>query len=332
MPLFRFLGLALAKTFSKLFNLATITFFGRLPSRDDDKVGLIGLLSVTWLVVLAAIPLPVIGKVVFPFLDDEAVIRGVAIALAIAGGPAVGFTVSRLHNRRGERDRRSVARELLFGYGYAAIVGGLVTALLVVVPLVKASHIVKRYELAHLAIMIGRGSYDDVLDELQAALDRHGIATRVERPHWAIYRIFRGLAWIEGHIFRREVATDMKVVLGEVPDGDAFEVTLHSTDISVLGSKKATSMVMAILSEELDEDHLYFAWDDAAQELEDRIGEAVRRLDRDGEPTSDRDIDELCARLRTLSLEPSEWNAIRRQLYKLETASLRARLREPAER
>jgi hypothetical protein len=323
MPAIRILGLAIVKSFSKLFGLATITFFGRVPSRDDDKVGLIGLLSLIWLVAIAAIAVPALGQLAFPFLHDENMIRGLSTALVVGIGPLIGFIVTRMHNRH--EQGRQVTRELVFGYGYAAIIGSLIVALLLVVPVVKASYIVRRFDLKHLAVMIARGDYEDVLEQLREALARHGLETEVERPQWIIYRLFTALAWMEGHIFCRKVAGDMLMLVGHTPDGDRFEITLHATDISVLGSKEATSLVMAILSEDLDERHLYFSWDDASQELEDRVRTLRRRLEEDGEPPAEEEITELCDRLRTMALESEEWNAIRRQLYKLECACLRAR-------
>jgi hypothetical protein len=325
MPLFRVIGLAIAKTFSKLFGLATVTFFGRLPSRDDSKVGAIGLISVSWLVVLAAIVHPPIGELIFPFFDDEEVIRALAIGSAIILPLIVGALVHSVHNREQERSGRTLARDLLFGYGYTTVIGGLVALLVLVVPVVKVSYILRLFDLKHLAIMIRIDDYERTVEQLRASLAKHGIETRIERPHWAIYWIFRGLSKIEGRIFRREVAEEMCIVRGDTPDGDKFEVTLHATDISVLGSKKATSLVMAILAEELDEEHVYFSWDDESQALEDRIREAQRRVYEEGEPTSDEELEEISGQLRLLELSSEEWNAIRRQLFKLEAACLRAR-------
>jgi hypothetical protein len=327
MPLIRLVGLAIAKTFSKLFGLATITFFGRLPSKDDSKVGAIGLIAVTWYVVLAAIFFPPVGELIFPFLSDEdELIRGLAIALGILMPLLAGFLVTRLENRSEERDARSVAREMVYGYGYCAIIGALVIVLVAVVPIVKGSYILRQFDLKHIAVMIDGEGYQKVLEHIQSALDEHDLGTTVERPHWSIYKIFTSLAWIEGHIFRREVADEMLILRGTTPQDEKFEVTLHATDISVLGSQHATTMVMAVLAEELDERLLYFSWDDQSQALEDRIRDLRTDLEEGrGLPTDD-DIIELCDELRELSLETEEWNSIRRRLFALESACLRTRL------
>jgi hypothetical protein len=326
MPLVRILGLGIAKTLSKVFGLATITFFGRVPSKDDDKVGAIGLIAITWYVVVAAIAFPPIGELVFPFLDDEDLIRGLAIAGGIVMPLVAGFLVTRMENRRDERDPRAIAREMAFGYGYCVVIGALVLALVLIVPVVKGSYLLRRFDLKHIAVMIDGESYEGVLHHVRSALADHGLETSVERPHWTIYRIFTALAWMEAHIFRREVANEMLTLRGETDRDERFEVTLHATDISILGSQHATTLVMAILGEELDERQLYFSWDDESQALEDRIRDLRTRLEDEGEIPGDEDIEALCEDLRELSLEAEEWNAIRRRLFALESAALRERL------
>ncbi|HVL97755.1 MAG TPA: hypothetical protein VM324_00485 [Egibacteraceae bacterium] len=325
MPVFRMVTLAFAKTFSKLFGLATITFFGRAPSRDDDKVGLVGLLSLTWLSVVVAAFVPALAEILLPFLpDDERLLRGVMIAGSVAIPPLVGVVITRMENRRD--DVRSVAREALCGYGYAAGIGMLVVALVLVVPLIKVSYIFRRFDLKHIAVMISPDDYDAVLEEIREALDRHGIATEVRDPERPVLWIFRGLVFVEGKIFRRDMSRRMKVVSGHLDDDERrwFEITVHATDISVIGRKEETSCVMALLSEELDERNVYFSWDDSSQALEDRILAYGQALDT-GEDVDPDVARALCAELRELALSTEEWNAIRRQIYKLERDCYRAR-------
>lgn len=324
MPIARMLMLAFAKTFSKLFGVATLTFFGRAPSRDDDKVALVGVLSVAWLFIVPAVFLPAYGEAVMPLLpDDETLVRALAVVLSAGIPPLNGYVITRLHNRRD--GAKAVAKHLLYGYGYSLVLGLLVVALVVVVPIVKASYLLRQFDLKHIAVMIDEEHYGEILGEIRDALARHGIDTDVKDPHWAIGRLFAGLVWVEGKIFRREyMSREMKIVRGELEGGGWFEVTLHATDISILGQKHETTVVVAILSEELDSDHLYFSWDDASQELEDRIRDARHRL-QGGQPVEPDEIVVLCEDLRDLELSTEEWNAIRRLLYRLELDCQRAR-------
>jgi len=115
-----------------------------------------------------------------------------------------------------------------------------------------------------------------------------------------------------GQIFRRTMSRKMKVLSGHIDEDRWFEVTLHATDLSVIGRKEETTYIMAILSEELDERNLYFSWDDSSQALEDRIRHAQDAVER-GEDLDPQVISELCEDLRERALSTEEWNAIRRQ-------------------
>ncbi|HVM20108.1 MAG TPA: hypothetical protein VM307_09125 [Egibacteraceae bacterium] len=322
MPILRFISLGFVKTLTKIFGLATMTFFGRLPSRDDDKVSLIGLLSLWWLGLIVSAIFPPVAEALIPFLpDDEALLRGVSIALVVAIPLLVGWLVTRMHNY--DSDKSSLGREMLHAFMYCGVIGGLVVLLVVVVPVVKASYILRRFEMKNIAIMVKQGGYDDVLQQIRDAFERHGIETSVEDPHRIIRFIFCKLVWIEGRIFRRDMVEKMKIVRGEV-QGNWFEVTLHAADISIIGQKDATTHAMAVLSEELDETYVYFSWDDDGQQLEDRILAAQRRVS-DGEPVDDEQIAQMCDDLRRLALESEEWDAIRRQIYRVEVANQRLR-------
>jgi hypothetical protein len=263
-----------------------------------------------------AAAVPAVGEALLPFLpDDEGVVRAVAIGLAVVLPLVVGVLTAMVANQ--QRSGRPLPLRLLMGYVYAPVVGLLVVALVVVVPVVKASYLLRQFELKHIAIMIGAGSYDDVLDDVEQALRRHGLQVERHRAHKVIRQLFSWMTWVQEHIFCKAMARDMVILRGELPDAGWFEVTVHATDISILGQKRETTHVYAILAEELSEERLHFAWDDEAQALEDRIRDAQRRL-ADGDDVPVDEIASMVDELRELSLESEEWNAIRRQLYGLE--------------
>jgi hypothetical protein len=320
--LFRVVFLAVSKTFSKLFGVATMTFFGRMPSRDDDQVAAVGILSLWWLFLPPAIAFPDFAELVIPFLpDDDAIIRGVAVGLTVAIPPVVGWLVSTVHNRR-EEGRR--VRQVLSGYVYAPVVGLLVIALVVVVPLSKGAYLFRRFELRHLAVMVRRGDYDDTVAEVRDALARIGTEVSEEEPRKVLWWVFKSLTRVEEHIFRRDLSPQMRLLRGEV-DGEHLEITVHATDLSIVGPQRVVAYVKAVLSEELSPESLYYTWDDDAQELEDEILALRHRLD-DGEAVDHDEVLALRDRLRWLQLDEEEWNAVRRHLYALERDCFRFRL------
>jgi hypothetical protein len=317
---FRFVGVAFAKTFTKIFGIATITFLGRVPSRDDDKIALVGLLSITWFALLVVLVVPSAAELVMPGLpDDDTLVRFLAAGAALLLPLVNGLVVSRVHNQQG-----SLIRHLGLGFVYSSVIGALVLGIIVTVPIVRGSYLVRRFDVKNLAVMVGEDAYEDVLEAIRTALHEEGIETEVSETNPALRRMFGGLAWVLGRIFRREhIAHDMRSVTGTLPGGDDFEIILHATDISIIGHKRETTAVAAVLSERLEHPQLYFSWDDDSQEVEDRI-EELRDNVHNGGSVNDDEIDRLRRRLRDVELSTEEWNAIRRLLYRLEVERLRA--------
>jgi hypothetical protein len=317
MGLVRFVAYGLAKTLSKVFGLATMAFFGRMPSRDDGRMSFIGLVSISWIPVLAAIVYPPLGEFLIPFAsDDETILRVMAIILAIAMPAAVGALVATLHNHEGSSAPHKL-KHVLHGFWYTPVIAFAVTGVIITVPFVKTSHILQRFDVQRLLVMIPEGTYDAALDHIVESLRRRGVTAEISEPSAVIGRMFRLLGFVLGHIFDRDVADQLMVVTGHDADDGWFEVNVHAADLSIVGKEKQTCRIHAILAEELDERQVYFTWDDDSQELEDRMREIREQVEADEEPDLD-EVRQLAEDLATLRLDAEEWNNVRRNLYRLE--------------
>jgi hypothetical protein len=322
MPLVRFLAIGLGKLLSKVFGLATMSFFGRMPSRDDDRIALIGVASLTWLATAIAAAVPAVAEMMIPFVDDDAVARWTAVVLTVAMPPAIGGLVASLHNHRGEGVAAS-AGHVVRGYLYTAVVSLTVTALVIVVPLVMASYLVRRFAVVRCMVMIPDGAYDRTVDHLREVLASAGIEAEVEEPNRLIAWLFRWLGWVLGYVFARQVPGRMQVLRGTQDDA-WFEITVHAADLTIVGHRWVAHLVRARLVEGIDERVLYFTWDDDAQALEERIRgcradlEAGRHVPREA-------LDEMIEDLAHLQLDGEAWDSVRRLIYRLERDAAGAR-------
>jgi hypothetical protein len=314
--------MGIAKVLSKLFGLATMTFFGRMPSRDDDKMALVALLALTWLTAVAALIYPDLAEMLPGMPDDDSTRRLIALGV-VALLPAVnGAIISRVQNRPGGVADTLV--QLVAGYVHTAIIGGVVVGAVLVVPVVKASYIARRFETQHLMVMIPEGSYDEAYEHVIDLLEQHEAAPERARANPFVRFMFRGLTFVVERIFRREVSSEMRVIRGELGDGGWYQLTVHATDITMLGRDTQTSMLLPLLADELDERVLYFTWDDDSQAVEDRMRECRQRLE-DGEDVEPSEVAELAEQVRGLGLDKEEWDALRRNLYRLELDTYRSR-------
>jgi hypothetical protein len=316
MNIFRFVVYGVAKTLSKVFGLATMAFFGRMPSRDDDKLAAVGLIAVSWVPVVVAIFWPALAELIIPFApDDEQILRIISISLAVLMPLLVGILVSLLHNRGGNGPSRAAA--WLHGYWYTPVIGFTVVAVVVAVPLIKAGHLVRKFEVERLLVMIPEGTYDQVVEHAEETLRRRGLSAETEDANWLLANMFDLLGYVLGHIFGRDVASEMKVIRGHDRDDQPYEVTIHAADVTIIGKQKQAGRVYAVLAEELDEREVYFTWDDESQELEERIRTQRRTLEDGGDPDLD-EVRQLAEDLAALELDMEEWNNVRRLLFRLE--------------
>ncbi|RNA70460.1 hypothetical protein [Alteribacter keqinensis] len=314
MPYFRIIITGFAKLLSKVFSMATLTFFGRIPSKDNSKVSLMGLLSLYWLYVFLSVLFPDLAEMFIPFVpDDDTIVRITSIAIFIILPLVVGFISTRMENRS---EDKMLVKQVLMGYPYAFTLGLLSTLLVIVIPIIKIPNFLKFHEQAQFAIMIRKGKYEDVLEDIQSILDKHNIKSEVHSPNKFIWTCFITLSYVLERIYNRELSKKMKYITVEV-EGKEVEITLHATDISMIGPRKQVYYIKHTLSEELEPANLYFSWDDTIQDMEDDIRELKRKFD-DGEEVTSESITEISDRLRNTPLTNEDWNAVRRQIYKLE--------------
>jgi hypothetical protein len=306
-----------AKVLSKAFGLATIAFFGRMPSRDDDRIALVGLLSLTWLPVLAAVAFPKVGEFIIPFApEDEELTRWIAVGTAVAIPFVNGWLVGGLHNHDGT-SRAHTVRELFRGWWYTLVIGVTMTAVVLVVPVVKASHLARRYEVERLMVMIPADGQDALVRHVCETLHERGIEAEPEPPATVLRKLFGAMAYVLGRIFRRDVARDLVTIRGSDADDGFFEVAVHASDLTIIGRQKQVCRVYAVLAEGLDPRSAYVTWDDESQALEERIRDQWQRLE-DGGEVDEEELSRIGEDLARIQLDQEEWNNLRRHLYRLE--------------
>lgn len=320
--LLRFIMAAIAKIFSKLFSLATVTFLGRVPSRDDSKISLIGVLSLYWLLVAVSLLSPASASVVIPLLPDDSIAITIAAAVLFIVIPLInGWLITKLQNY--DRETTSIKKQLLWAYPYTLLLGLLIIALVIAVPIVKAPLFLKRYKVENLKVMIHPGMYEEALGEIENILTKHEMRIKVREPRKFMKSLLKIMVWVLERMFNRYIAKNMKIIEGR-NRRQPFQITVHATDISIAGNRDTESEVMAILSEELDESFMYFTWDDESQKIEDKIGKLWETM-KDGHPIKESEIVDLSADLRMLGLAKEDWNAIRLQIYRLESEFYRTK-------
>ncbi len=294
--------------------MATLTFFGRIPSQDDSKVSFMGLISLYWMYILVTTVFPDLADTFIPLMpDDDTIVRIASIILIIVIPLINGYISTKLRNRDPDHSK---LKQVFMGYPYTMILGTMSMILLVLIPIIKLPHIIKMHSQQQFAVMIRKGRYDNVLQEVQDTLSRHEIDTKIHDPKKIVWVNFMMLSYVLEHIFNFKIAKKMKYVTASLEKKDV-SITVHATDISITGPKQEVCEVKHILSEEMKPVDFYFSWDHELQQIEDNIQEMRHKLENN-EDIDMEALDKFTQKLRKASLGNEDWNAIRRQIYKLE--------------
>lgn len=326
-PLLAFIGRQVGRIVQMAFGWATILLFGRVPQRKQLLLAGVALGSILWVVTLLGVLLPDVGAWLIAFIPapdfiDEGVIRLVMLVLAVLLPLAVGAGGLMLM----DPDDRPAgiggkAVQVLRGYPYAAVLSLVILFLLVVAPIFKLRTIIKRWEDAHIPIVIKPDAYEQVASDLEAAVDGAGLdLTRARAPR-VLEAPSRLLATVGGESVRRLVPD--RIVMLRAKD---IEVTIHPSDVAVAGSKEAVARARAAVANRLATTEAYLTASEEAQEVEDVLRRVRGSEHREEALAAFEAID---ARLARLTVPYEEWEVLYRQRLQIERDLLQAGRIEP---
>ena len=321
-PLFAFIGRQVGRIVQMAFGWATVLLFGRVPQSKQLLLAGVSLGAILWVVALVGVALPDVGTwlvtlVPAPDFIDEGWIRLAMLILAIVLPIGVGlgglFLMDPADRPEGIGGR---AVQVLRGYPYAAVLALVFAFLLVVAPIFKVRTIIKRWEDAHIPIVVKPGGYAQMAGQLEAAVDAAGLdLTRARAPR-VLEAPSKLLAFVGGESVRRLVPDE--VVMLKAP---TLQVTIHPSDIAMVGSKEAVARARAAVADRLTDAEAYMTAAKEAQEIEDALRGLRAATDPEAAEPILRAID---ARLARLIVAHEEWEVLYRQRLQVERDLLRS--------
>jgi hypothetical protein len=329
-PLLAFIGRQVGRLVQMAFGWATTLLFGRVPQRKQLLLAAVALGSILWVITLVGVLLPDVGAWLIAFVPApdfiaEDWIRIAMLILAIALPLAVGAGGMMLMDAADRpKGVGGKAVQVLRGYPYAAVLSLVILFLLVVAPIFKVRTIIKRWEDAHIPIVIKPDGYERVADELEAAVDGAGLELTRARAPRVLEAPSRLLATVGGASVRRLVPD--QIVMLRAKD---LEVTIHPSDVAVTGSKESVARARAAVANRLTKTEAYLTASKEAQEVEDALRALRDTRDHDRARAA---FEQLDARLARLTVPYEEWEVLYRQRLQVERDLLRVRVIDPRDR
>ena len=286
--------------------------------------------SILWVVTLVGVLLPdagafLIALVPAPDFIDEGWIRLAMLILAIILPLAVGAGGLVLMDAEDRpRGIGGKAVQLLRGYPYAAVLSLVILFLLVVAPVFKLRTIVRRWEDAHIPIVVKPDGYEQVVSDLEVAVDGAGLELTRSRAPRVLEVPSRLLAAVGGASVRRLVPERIVILRAS-----QLQVTIHPSDVAIAGAKDAVARARAAVADRLTKTDAYMTGSEESQEVEDALRVLRDPDDGDKALTSLKAIDK---RLAELTVPYEEWEVLYRQRLQVERDLLRARVIEPPQK
>jgi hypothetical protein len=251
--------------------------------------------------VLAFVPIP-------SFVDDTWVrLAMLAMAALIPLLIGVGAVIVTEEKRRPKGG--ALIGAVLRGYPFTLVLAVTIVFLAALSVVRKANSLVRRWQDAHVPVIVKPGGYDRVVADLETVLDDAGLDTRREAAPSVLSIPPRLLDAVAGK------------ALGDlVPDrlmqlkGAGIDILVYPSDIAIQGTKGRVARARASIAAKLVDSPAYLTASAESEKIEDRLT-ALARVD---EATAMSRLAELDGEIARLPVPFEEWETVYRQRLQVE--------------
>ena len=316
---FAMVGRFAGRLLNSALGWATLLLFGKVEGRKQTILLVIALASLVWILTVVGVLVPDIGAFLLAFVPvpdgvAEDWVRLAMLALALAIPLLVG--VAAIYVTQADRRPKGfgLVTGVLRGYPFTLVLALTIAILAGVSVARKVRSLSKRWEDAHVPVVVKPGGYERVLDDLRGVLDRSGLPVQTRPAPSIISLPPRMLDAVAGRSLGSLVPDRLMMLTG-----DDLEVLVYPSDVAISGSKAAMARARAGIAIELTESPAYMTTSAEAQRVEDATAELAGRDGQRLPPTEwRRRLRELDPRIATLAVPFDEWETVYRQRLQVE--------------
>lgn len=330
-PLFAMVGRFAGKLLNSALGWATILLFGKVSGTKSTLLLVMALGSLLWVVTVVGVVFPDIGTLVLAFVPvpdfiNEDIIRLVMLGLALLIPLAIGVAAIFVTEKENRPSGLGLVTGVLRGYPFTLVLAVTIVILAGAALFRKVRSLYKRWQDAHVPIIVKPGGYEQVLADLEGVLDRAQLDT-TPRPAPAILSVPPRLLDAVAGKSLGGLVPDRLMVLG----ARDLEVLVYPSDVAISGTKQATARAQAAIAAQLTHSPAYLTTSAEAERIEDEI----QAIAKDGRGDADVDdirarLHELDGRLAELTVPFDEWETVYRERLQVERDILLRRLGEAA--
>jgi hypothetical protein len=327
---FAMLGRFAGRLLNSALGWATLLLFGKVEGRKQTFLLVMALGSLAWVVTLLGILWPSFATIVLAFVPipsfvDDTWVRLAMLAMAALIPLLIGIGAVIVTEEKRRPKGGALIGAVLRGYPFTLVLAVTIVFLAALSLVRKTTSLVRRWQDAHVPVIVKPGGYDRVVADLETVLDDAGLDTRREAAPSVLSLPPRLLDAVAGQ------------ALGDlVPDrlmqlkGAGLDILVYPSDIAIQGTKDRVARARAAIAAKLVESPAYLTASAESEKIEDRLT-ALARMD---EATAMSRLAELDGEIARLPVPFEEWETVYRQRLQVERNLLARRLRriEPAHR
>lgn len=338
--IFAMLGRFAGRLLNTALGWATLLLFGKVEGHRQSLLLVIALGSLAWVATVLGVLFPDLGAFLLTFIPlpefiDDTVIRLVMLGLALLIPLAIGIAAVFIAEKGSRTTGLGLVGGVLRGYPFTLVLAITILLLAVVSLVRKARSLVKRWDDAHVPVIVKPGGYDRVLRDLQGVLEAAGLDVRPQAAPAVLSAPPRMLDAIAGRALGGLVPD--RLMLLRSPE---LEVLVYPSDVAIAGTKVAVATARAAIADRLTDSPAYLTASAEAQRIEDQLRE-IAQHDRGAPDAALARVRELDRQLARLTVPFDEWETVYRERLQVErdlltgngsepmTAASEAREREP---
>jgi hypothetical protein len=314
--LFAAVGRFAGRLLNSALGWATILLFGKVEGRRQSVLLIIALGSSVWVLVVVGIVLPDVGTFLLAFVPvpdwvDDDVVRLVMLGLAVVIPALIGVAAVMVTEPAQRRRGRGLASGVLRGYPFTLVLAVTIAVLAGVSAVRKVRSLAKRWEDAHVPVVMKPGGYETVLADLERVLDEAGLDVTPRSAPAILSLPPRLLDAVAGKAFGGLVPDRLMVL-----SGADLEVLVYPSDVAISGPRTVVARARAAIATELTTSPAYLTTSVESERLEDAL-RAVGARDA-GFQRSRSDLQRIDAELARLAVPFEEWETVYRERLQIE--------------
>ena len=301
---------------------ATLLLFGKVPQRKQTILLVIVFGSLVWVALLVGIFFPTVGSLLVAMVPVKDVIGehwvriGMligAIVLPLVIGLGGLFVMDPAHRPKGG----GLIVAVLRGYPFAAALAIILVVLAIVGTVRKLRSLAKRWEDAHVPVIVKPGKYEEVLGLIKDELNAAGLDVTPRDAGALISGPPKLLDRVAGRALGDLVPDRLMLLVGQ-----NLEVLVYPSDLAISGTRDLVARARAVIVSELGEAPAYMTTSAEAQKFEDELEKLGPRAWKQRPAELVAHVRSLDDRLARLAIPHEEWETLYRMRLQLERDAL----------